>query len=221
VARQAIDILNRAKSLLYDAGFVTWSQDELFDWANDGIRDICVLKPDAKTVTSILQLSEGSWQTLEFPGVYRSLGQIQFLVEVIRNMGTDGITPGRAVSFVDRREVDASSQSWMSATPDSTVVEYSYDKQVSIDKFQVYPPQPATGCGHLEAIVSVIPPEMFKAASPDEYNVDIPIGDEYFNALLEYVLARAFSKDADSSQFAAERSDTHTKLYMANLGKHQ
>jgi hypothetical protein len=77
--------------------------------------------------------------------------------------------------------------------------------------FYVYPPQPAANPGYVEIIYSSAP----SAASADG---NISIDDVYANALLDYILYRAYSKDAD---YAAnnQRALGHFQAFQLSLQK--
>lgn len=196
-------ILAKAGIILNDVGNDRWTMDELLGWLNDGQRAIVTLVPSANTVREVVALTAGTRQSIPANGL--------LLIDVPRNMGTNGTTPGRAVRLVTREILDATNPDWHSSTPSTRVIHYTYSKNEP-KAFYVFPPQPATGStGRVEIVYGAIP---LDTALDGPISVD----DVYSGALLDYVLHRAFSKE---SEFAdSGRATAHFNAYaFAVTGK--
>lgn len=177
----ASSVLTRASILLTDPTNIRWPQDELLIWLNDGQREVAAYKPNAFTKNQSLLLVSGTKQTLPSDGVS--------LISVVRNMGFNGTTPGRSVTLVSREIMDSQVSSWHSAAGDAEVKHYVYN---SFDpkNFYVWPPQPSSNQGSVEIVY---------VASPTQAEIDgtITLDDIYVTALLNYIMYRAYSKDAE------------------------
>jgi hypothetical protein len=180
-------LLGKVAILLTDTTYTRWTQDELLGWLNDGQRELVALKPNAYVKLTAAQLVAGTRQSLPSDGFE--------LVDVVRNLGTDGATPGRAIRQVSREILDAQNPDWHSSTADATVKHFTYSI-LNPKTFYVYPPQPADSRGYAELVYFATPAD---ATS----NGTITLDDIYVTALQNYVLYRAYLKDAEYGGNAA------------------
>jgi hypothetical protein len=171
-------IVSDARIILQDAGAVRWADSELLGWLNDGQREICALRPDAKTRSQTVTLAAGTRQTLPDAAT--------MLVEVTRNMPAGN--PGLAIRKADRETLDSFVPGWHVLSPVATIQNYLYDPKVP-EQYWVYPP--AAAGTQIEVVAAERPTDV-----PAIANV-IDLDDMYGNALLDYVLFRAYSKDAE------------------------
>jgi len=174
-------VINKCATLLFDSNNVKWSRAELLGWVNDGQRSIVSMIPEASATMTVLQLVVGARQTIPNDGY--------ILLDIVRNMGSGGATPGRAIARVDRSTLDESNPLWQSDAATATQTVYMYNLR-DRKSFYVYPP--CTGANRAEIIYSKLPTDLAEGGA-------IGIDDIYQPALLDYVLARAFSKQ---SQYA-------------------
>jgi hypothetical protein len=172
-------IIAKASGILQDASNIRWTAAKMLEYLNDGIRDTVIANPTAYVINGNLDLVAGTKQTLP-------AGTI-LLIDITRNMGAGGTTPGRVPRFIDRKEIDAEHPNWHTDTASATVKHWIYDNR---DKgtYYVHPPQPASGQGKLEAVRSALPASISSSTA-------IPVGDEYANALADYLLHRAYAQD--------------------------
>lgn len=179
----ASSILSRVRSQLIDTGSAPrWTDAELLRWLSDGQRTIAALQPDATTKVAIVQLVAGTRQALP--------ADARMLLTVVRNMGADGVTPGRAIRVIMREIIDAQMPDWHQAPKQLSVVNYIYDPQDQ-KAFFVYPPN--NGAGRIEINYHFDPAELTAVGQA------ISLDDIYSVALTDYTLFRAHQKDADSS----------------------
>jgi len=94
---------------------------------------------------------------------------------------------------------------------------YMFDPRLP-KEFLVYPP--ATTAARLEVIYSSVPlahtlteAQLINSATTEVIRID----DSYFNALLDYVLYRAYSKDAEYAA-NAQRAVAHYQAFQNALG---
>jgi hypothetical protein len=180
-------LLGKVGILLQDTTNVRWTQNELLGWFNDGQRELVALKPNAYVKLDAVQLAAGTRQSLPSDGFE--------LVDVVRNMGADGATPGRAIRQVSREILDAQNPDWHSATADAAVKHFTYSI-LNPKTFYVYPPQPTSGRGYAEVVYFATPSDV-------TVNATVTLDDIYVTALQNYVLYRAYLKDAEYGGNAA------------------
>ena len=178
-------LINRARTILQDAEGTRWPDLELLGWINDGQRESILVKPSANARNLSVRLVQGTRQSLPADGVQ--------LIDVVRNMGAAGTDPGKAVRIVLREVLDAQVPDWHSETPASSIKHYVYSV-LDPQTFYVYPP--SNGLGYVELVYGALPADVTIQGS-------ISLGDIYANALLDYMLYRAYSKD---SEFSADQN---------------
>lgn len=196
----AQQVIDKAETILQDVTNVRWPATELLGWLNDGQREIVLLKPDAYTRSVATALIAGTKQSIPSDGIR--------LIEVVRNAGTAGATPGDVIRSIDGKILNDQVPGWHAVTGAVPTQHFIYDER-DPKRFYVYPPQPT-------------PPqfvELVYSASP----IDIVIGavltidDVFGNALLDYILFRAYSKDAEYAG-RIELAQKHYGLFVQSLG---
>jgi len=207
----AADVMRRAAAILQDGSSVRWPLPELLNWLNDGMRDMALLNPRTTAQTEVMPLVEGTRQTL--PPKFHQL------LEVIAN---DGPNPAlhRAVTPIVKEIMDTQFPGWHSAAVmafSPTVVHVCEDK-FDARTFYVVPGN--TGTGQILIVGSVLPEPIPLPANPlaiESYTAQVPVADIYQSALLDFVLARAFSKDINLAG-AAQRAQLHMQLFQGAIG---
>lgn len=183
-------VIEKASIQLEDRGFANWLKPDLLSYLNDGQIAIVGLRPDAKTHVDTVQLAAGTRQTIAHPDLR--------VLDVARNMGTNGTTPGRAIRFIENRaELDLEVPNWHAAPPNATVRQWMYDQRIP-STWWVYPPQPASGQGHVDLVTSRLPTSCTIAnvnGGPTTTSIDID--DIYVNPLVEFIVWKAFARDAE------------------------
>lgn len=173
-------ILNKAAIQLTDIANVRWTRAELLSWLNDGMRQIVLMQPSASSTTVSKLLTAGTRQTIPSDG--------WLLLQIYRNMGTTGTTAGRAIRIVSREVLDGFNPNWHSEIPKAEVKNYIYDVQDQL-AFYVYPPN--NGTQYIELNYSAQPTNLTSETQT------IPIFDIFQSALVDYIMFRACSKDAE------------------------
>ena len=176
----ASTIIDKAAVQLLDTGNTRWSRTELLGWLNDGQRQIVLLSPQTNNTVESIKLDEGTRQAIPAGGWK--------LLDVIRYMGTNGTTPGRAIRVVSQELLDATDPNWHSARKTNAPTNFVFDLQEQ-DVFYVYPPN--TGNGYAQINYAKVPTGLTAE------NQAIQLNDIYQTSLLDYVLFRANSKDAE------------------------
>lgn len=201
----ARSITSKASLFLADANQSRWSAAELLYWLNDGQKEICNLVPNANPFTETVVLTKGTKQQAPSDALY--------INGFVRNMGVDGVTEGSIIRQVTRNFLNSFVANWPSAAPNTTVSHVAYDPADSNLDYYVYPPQPATGTSRIEIVYSKVPADIADLNTETK----ITIRDIYANALLDYVLYRAFGKDSEYGN-QSERSQMHYKMFSQAIG---
>ena len=180
-------VLLNVKTLLNDAGMIHWTQNELLQWGSEGQVELVVLKPDAATKTVDLQLVSGARQT--------NPADCISILDMRQNNGGNAITPA------DRATLDRFMPGWMKGPTASTVKHWMPDPQP--DTFYVYPAQNNTPA-KVVITHSFTPPALVAGGN-------LGVRDIYQAAIENYILFRAFSKDAEPA--SAERAMAYGKAF--------
>lgn len=211
----AKDVLYRVSVQLTDAPtsagqFVRWTERELVAWLNDGQRVIATFLPSACSRIDAIKLVAGSRQSIETilsanikPGDGSTAADVRgkILMDVVRNMGSDGLTPGRVIRPVARDVLDQSNPDWHLET-DTTITEYVFDQRTP-KYFYVCPAVPASPSVWVEVSHLVNPTDV--AYTADSMRMDgastvkISIDDQFVDLLVNYILARGQMKEAEAA----------------------
>ena len=203
------NIITRVQDTLQDTTSVRWSEAELLRYINDAQREIVNFRPEASADHANVQLAAGTEQTIPDVGLR--------LIKVVRNMSATGssATGKRTIRLVSSDILNAQDPDWHdpSATGSSahgTVVKnYIFDED-DPRKYYVYPG--ISGNAYVEIVFSRTPTDLSSTSST------IYIDDIYGNAIVDYVLFRAYLKDAEYAA-NSQRAGTHYQLFAASLGQ--
>jgi hypothetical protein len=181
MAVTADKIITRVRTqLIDDLATKRWTDAELLGWLSDGQRTLVAMDPALGDVTGPLPLVVGTLQTLP-PNAF-------MLLDVKRNMGLDGLTPGRVVTVVSRENLDRVDPNWHASRRSDIVFHYIYDPKQP-RRYYVYPP--STGMTQIE---------VSRAENPADFATlldEMTVPDLYQTALFDYVMFRAHEKDDD------------------------
>lgn len=203
MAQTPNEILTRAGDLLQDTGNVRWTQAELLRYLNDARRELAIHRPDVYSTTYVMTAVVGSKQTIPSDGTK--------FIDVIRNVNADN-TPGRAVRIIEREILDSQDPDWHTRTSSNVTRHFMYDERTP-KTFYVYP---AAASGHkLEISYSKSPVDV---TNGDLSSTSILAAEDiYVGTMLDYVLYRAFSKDAEYAG-NMQRADLHYRAFATSLG---
>lgn len=195
------DVLNRASRLLQDTAKVRYTNEELLLFFNDAQREVVLHRPDANTVNFNFTCSAGSKQTLGTQDLR--------LVDVVRNVN------GRVVTQVDRKLLDDTLPNWHNATAtlDKKIEHFIYESG-DPKNFYVYPN--ALNTHQLEIVTSRAPSDI----TVSNFSTDtqtIGLDDLYANAILDYLLYRAYQKDSEFSG-SVNQAQMHFQSFANGLG---
>ena len=202
------NLISRIQDSLQDTTGVRWTEAELLRYINDAQREVVNFKPQASADHSNVQLVTGTEQSI--PDVALSL------IKVVRNMSATGgsATGKKSIRLVDEDILNSIEPDWHDPTVTGDAVHGTEVKHYIFDlkdprKFYVYPG--VAGSAYVEVVYSKNPTSI--GAATDVIQVD----DIYANALINFVLYRAYLKD---SEYAGnqQRAGTHFQLFTQSLG---
>ena len=197
-------LIRRVQRILQDVLGTRWDEPELLDWFNDGRRELAVVRPTEFAVRLPVELVVGTLQQLPTEA-------FQLLRVDCNLLSVSPRQPGRTLTIVERRVMNTMHPRWQEdeAFPfEPQARHYVYD-DTEPTTFHVFPGNDGTGA--VEVSVAVLPAD---ATATTEA---IGVRDIYANALVDYMLYRAFAKDADYPG-NAERSGAHYAAFASAVG---
>lgn len=200
---QAITLISQLATDFGDDAYVLISKSEWAQYLNDAQRQVALVRPDSSQSVTSFQLVAGTKQTIPSNGLR--------LLSVIRNMGSDGATPGRIITMVDRATLDLYDRDWHNATASSPVDSCVLDEKMP-KTFYVTPPVPSSPAVYIEANISVLPTEV---SDPD--NDLIALDDIYVGPLRHWMMHRAYNRESDSPG-SQQQASFHLQAFYQSLG---
>lgn len=205
----------RAARILQDEAASRWTWPELFQWANDAVREFAILKPSALATSKVLTLGAGTRQTLADPGMA--------ILGVTRNIAAVGPprVGGRSIVAISVVDMDASVPDWHDTTayPASATVLHYIGITDEPRAFYVFPAN--TGAGMIEALVVDNPVDLALPGTPAVFAsysaLNLPLDAVYQNAVVDFILYRAFQKEGEFAGSTA-RADMHHSAFANALG---
>ncbi|MDP4546487.1 DUF6682 family protein [Marinobacter sp. MDS2] len=202
-------LMDRAKRILQEIGAegIRWTNAELGDWLNEFYVAAVAMKPSVSTVNEELQLVAGTKQSIPAGG--------ERLLDVIRN--TVGAMP--PVFVATRRELDTVRRTWHSDEATTAIERFVFD-ELDPRHFYVYPPAAAGAA--IEILYAKVPDAHDTAQDYSVFGQEsFRLSDAYVPAAVDYLLYRAFSKDAQTGT-NLNRAQLHLNQYLSQLtGKAQ
>ncbi len=198
---KVIDVLNRANKILNDVTKVRWQMQELLDWFNDAQKAVVAQRPDANAVNTVFLCTNNSRQTLPSDGLR--------LIKVIRNT-----LAGTAITLIDEQILNEQARDWHNNSVTVTDVKhYIYDDR---DPKHFYLFGVPVNTHSIDIVYSTAPVAIIIVNFLTDLQT-ITLDDVYVNPLIDFILSRAYSKDAEYAADPA-RSSEHFNKFMAALG---
>lgn len=197
----ASSLIDRCNETAQDEGGIIWESSQALEWLNDGQRAIVSLRPDASILNHAVILQAGTKQ---------SITGLRFMA-AMRNMGGDGLTPGRAIRLVDRGAKDEADPDWHAETASSEVREYIYDARTP-KEYYVSPPVVSSPDVYIEISEAVDPADVTAIGNP------ITLDNIYSPHLIEWMLYRFFSRDSEETP-NIQRAISHFQGFFNLLGQ--
>lgn len=187
---------------LSDPSYVTWTEAQLISYINDAQKQLSLVRPDSTSVIEAVQLVPGTKQTI--PSTNRRL------LDIVRNMGADGVTPGPPVRATDRDTLDLFNQDWHNDAVATAIKNFIYDEDYP-DTYYVTPPVHGSTAVYVEGVFSKNPTVL--TLTTESLEVD----DVYKAPILHWALFRAYSKEMES-RTSIMNKQFHYKAFYDALG---
>lgn len=207
---KVVDLIARARTILQDTTSVRWALSELQWWLNDGYRETLNLRPDSNTLTGTFTCAAGPRQVLT-----TGFANATRLVAVVRNVAAN--SNKYAVHLVGRQVLDTQRRGWFAEPASISIEQYVFDPRQP-KEFMVYPPAAITA--QLEVLYAQVPSphaltdaQLGNSATTEVIRID----DTFANALLDYMLFRAYTKDSEQQGNAA-RAAAYYQAFQTSLG---
>jgi len=173
-----------------------WSDLELIDYINAGMRQIVQLLPEANTITSAVQLTNNLARQV-LPS-----GGIKF-IKASHNFNDAGTVRSGTIRYAEKDALDTYDPDWetdvaIKADTDNFYLHYCHLSEEP-KVYYMYPPCSASK--YIGLVYSAIPTAL--TAVGDTYGLD----DEYINAGITYVTYRALTKEARDTLPDAYRNE--------------
>lgn len=188
-----------------DEGFSDFTETELMAVYNLSTRDVVVKVPDANAVIESVKLVAGVKQVLP-------AGSLEF-IRPVRNMGTDGLTAGEAITVSTIDLIATWDRNWATAT--TTVAVKHAMKELG---GYWYCSPPSDGTGYVEIETSKVPTQVSYDDAGAWESALVAIDDKYLGPLMERMMAYVYSKDTDFPG-SEERTAKHLGNFQAGVGK--
>lgn len=226
-------VLHRASVLLQDYApqYQRHPEIEMVDWLNDAQVAIAKFMPSACSRVDTIKLKPGTRQSIETiafadckPGDGSTpaapINGTQVL-DVIRNMGSDGVTAGKSIRVVERKMLDTQNRDWHTAAATS-INSFVYNPETP-RYFYVTPGAHASTPVWVEIAYNAqpVPVPAGGAAGSEVYlfsgasSQTITIADEFIDDLVNYVVARANMKPNEWSD--AQKASAFTSMFTGSL----
>ncbi|WP_297669747.1 DUF6682 family protein [uncultured Desulfovibrio sp.] len=181
----------------------------LMDFLNAGLRAIALQRPDCCAVTESIRLEPGMLQHLPTRRRNGASKDATGFCELVRNMGADGETPGRAITSVQPEVL----LTWADyAKPCCCVDNFAYDRAANGLVYYVYPPVPDGRDVYVEATYYVPPRQITDA------NQCLGVNDSYAEALVHYILAAVLAGDNEASAAQGGKAVYHQQMFQQCMG---
>ena len=199
---KAVDLINRAEEILQDNTNVRWSQQTLLNYLNDGQREVVLFRPDANPVNASFTLAaNAAKQTLPSAALR--------LLSIYKN-ASPTTTP---ITNIERRVLDDHIEDWYGTT--GTNVEHNVYDPMDPKIFYVYP-HTTSSSATISIVYSSAPGDITISNFTSDSTV-ISLDDVYANAILDYMLYRAYQKDTEYAG-DMQRSAMYLQSFQNSLG---
>lgn len=175
-------IIAQASEIAEDESNVVWTTAQALEWLNDAQKAICTLRPDASTINGPVLLVAGTKQAITGRRV----------MDLVRNMGSDGLTPGLAIRLIDKKIKDEFEPNWHTETAALIVDEYVYDAR-DPKRFYVSPPVDTGTDVYVEISQAINPTNVPTTGDP------IDLDDVYSTTIIEWICYRFFGRDSENT----------------------
>lgn len=226
-------LLWRVSSTLMDnrPQFKRYAERDMVIALQAGVRALCKYLPHAGARTIAMRLQPGSLQSVaKIPAArvktYDGSDPWEVfatgIFDVIRNMGANGVTPGRAITIAERGRLDRIDPLWHSKSGE-VVRQFTYNPQ-DPTSFYVAPAVPAAPEVWVDVSLPAPPKPVTAGNAPgsERYaysgsNTDlVGLDDQYEDELWNYCCAYLLMSEA-KAQGALTRASMHIQAFNASI----
>lgn len=191
-------VIDEVRRIIHDeTATFRWSDAELIDYVNAGNRQTVIFLPEANTIETIEDTLTSRIARQSLP-----TGGIKF-IKVARNYADGGTTPQGVVRFAEKDSLDTYEPDWeyVSIKVDGAnyFEHFCHDDNEPAVYF-VYP-APVANNKRLAVVYSAIPTLMVLVTDI------LPLTDTYINALVQYTVYRALTKESRQTLPSAFRQE--------------
>jgi hypothetical protein len=197
-----VDIIERCEIITQDKTSIRWPKAEWLKWYNDAILFVVNRRPD-KSVKNVDFTVDSTNSKQQLPS------DALKLFTVLRNVAS-----GRPIRKIRREILDDQYDDWHLQTG-ANIDHYVYDER-DPTSFYVYP-RP-TAANHVIEIMYPFAPIAVTIANFETDVQTIAIDDSFLNPILDFMLYRAYTKDADYAENGA-RAQAHFAVAQQSLGE--
>ncbi|AYO17096.1 hypothetical protein D0812_22160 [Vibrio owensii] len=190
------NLINQAARLVVDKNMIRWDKAFWVDAYNAAIRAVLAVRPDALTKTEEVICDAGTTQKIP--------ANARYVIDVLTNVGGGAVSgPLSLKMFNDYRP------EWRQSSESDSVSTWLYDER-NKETFFVYPGVKAGV--KIEAVFAYEPTDITQA----DYEADVlgQLNPMYDNAIIEWLVYRAFSED---SEITANNAKAQTAINTFRL----
>ncbi|HDM8192334.1 TPA: hypothetical protein P0E30_003767 [Vibrio harveyi] len=173
------NLINNAARLVVDKNMIRWDKAFWVDAFNAALVAVLDVRPDALTKDLDFTCIAGPKQTLP--------DEANRIIDIVGNKNGPALT-----GSLDLKMMNDYRPEWRTQTAADTITGWMVDER-NLETFYTYPP--ATTNAILEIVISKVPDKVTVA----DYDGNTPceIKPMYDNAIIEFLIYRAFSEDAE------------------------
>lgn len=193
-----LTFVGQLEQLLQDEDNDNWTVTMLIGWYNRAARFTVVKAPNANMKLESTLLAAGTKQVIPAEGIA--------LINVVRNMGTDGLTPGVAVTPSTIEIMQAVNRSWNTDTATVAIRNWMPENDRT---WYCYPA--SDGTGYVELEYSAQPTTVVYDVGGDWETARVGVAERYVDAVFNLTMCMAFGPDTDYP------GNTDRQLFYYNL----
>jgi hypothetical protein len=196
-------IIDEVQRHLQDAGAAVWADADCVEYINNALYMLMLLRPHAFSSIAAVQLVAGSKQTI---------ASAYMLLDITRNMGAAGTTPGKIITEVERWQIDLLNQFWHQKTGKTYTEHFSYEPEKNLTTYYVFPPVSSTAPHYVETNIAAYPTKVTTANQATQVSID----QTYEPFIKEWMFYEAYNKE--TSVASKEQATRHLANAASMVG---
>jgi hypothetical protein len=177
------------------------TEEDWIRYIGGALKNLILVRPDARTKLVAHQLTaDTTVQTLPDEALR--------LIDIVRNMGTDGLTPGYPITIIRKELLDDADYTWHTATAQSYIDHYMYNLE---DPYRFWVTPIPSSAIYVDMIYSYVP------TLPTAGSDDVDIRDVFWAPIIHWMLYKAFMIDDEAVN--TEQAIHHFNGFYTALGQ--